>query len=213
MKRTITWIRHGESEWNAAGKWQGHTDIALSSAGRRQAEALRKRLATYSYDLVYSSDLGRALETATISAREAPVVSPLLREIHFGIYEGKSQKELSREEHSEVMRWWSSPYDFKLPGGESMECVNTRIGRWLESLPEECSVLAFTHGGVVRNAIWQIVGKPSQAAWSLAIDNTSLTVIEYTTSKTLIKRVNDAAHLEGAHELPSKRPTEIGRSE
>lgn len=197
MRRVITWIRHGESEWNASGRWQGHTDIPLSEVGREQARALARRLVERAYDSVYSSDLRRALETATIATDSAvPTVTPLLREINFGIFEGKSNPVLTDEERDEVTRWWASPYDFKLRGGESMECVDLRIRQWMSSLPEECSVLVFTHGGVVRNALWQVVGKPSKANWSVSIQNTSLTVIEYGSTKTLIHRVNDTAHLQ-----------------
>lgn len=197
MRRTITWIRHGESEWNAGKRWQGHTDIPLSEVGRRQARALARRLSRSEYDSVYCSDLSRALDTATIATgNRAPIVTPLLREIHFGIFEGKSPPILTDEERDEVDRWWASPYDFKLRGGESMECVDLRIREWMSCLPTECSVLVFTHGGVIRNALWQVVGKPSKANWSVAIDNTSLTEIEYTSDRTLIHRVNDTAHLQ-----------------
>lgn len=196
MKRKITWIRHGESEWNASGRWQGHTDIPLSDSGRRQAGKLSQVLDCDSFDALYSSDLSRALETARLACPGREItVEPLLREINFGIYEGKSHTGLSEEERRGVDEWWASPYATKLPGGESMECLNRRISSWMDTLPEVCSVAVFTHGGVVRNAIWQVVGPPHLGAWSVTVQNTSQTVIEYTARRTLLHSVNDVGHL------------------
>jgi broad specificity phosphatase PhoE len=197
MKRTITWIRHGQSEWNALGKWQGHTDTLLSDLGKTQAGALAARLKNRPFDIVFSSDLLRASETGRLALPDADLqLDPRLREIHFGIYEGKTSDGLSEQERRSVYGWWADPYSRKLEGGESMECLNDRVQSWMNELPTECNVAVFTHGGVIRNAVWQIAGKPHDGEWSVVVDNTSLTIVEYSDRRNLLCTVNDSAHLE-----------------
>lgn len=77
-----------------------------------------------------------------------------------------------------------------------MECVQARVNDFLTELPSTCEIAIFTHGGVIRNAIWQVVGKPVGGTWSVQVENTSLTVIEYTPRKSVIQRINDHAHLD-----------------
>ncbi|MCA9779914.1 MAG: histidine phosphatase family protein [Candidatus Eremiobacteraeota bacterium] len=197
MKRKITWIRHGQSTWNAQGIWQGHTDVPLSELGRDQAAALGRRLGSQRFDAVYSSDLARSRQTCELALPDAEMVlDERLREINFGVYEGKSRETLTTEEAAAVKTWWVEPYVEKLQGGESMTCLNIRVSEFLAELPSECEVAIFTHGGVIRNALWQVVGVPVQGAWSVQIENTSVTVLEYTSERTLVHRVNDSAHLE-----------------
>ena len=123
------------------------------------------------------------------------VIDKRLREINFGIYEGKSKSTLTTDEAEAVQRWWVEPYKEKLQGGESMTCLNQRVSDFLSELPQECDIAIFTHGGVIRNAIWQVVGIPVQGAWSVQIENASVTMLEYTSRRILVHGVNDSAHL------------------
>jgi broad specificity phosphatase PhoE len=201
MDVTITWIRHGQSEWNAQNLWQGHSESPLSQLGRRQALALRRRLAHggYSFDKVFSSDLGRAYETATLALPEREIaVDPRLREIHFGVFEGRNLDQLQEAERTELSVWWKAPYERALAGGgESMADLRTRVEAWRAELNGATNIAVFTHGGVIRDALWRETSPPSEGAWSFSLDNTSLTVIQYTRRRNLILRVNDCAHLEG----------------
>jgi broad specificity phosphatase PhoE len=84
-------VRHGETEWNATRKVQGHSDVSLSEKGREQARLLSKRLASEKFDCFYSSDLDRAVETARILAAPHNLdvnVTSDLRELNFGTWEG-----------------------------------------------------------------------------------------------------------------------------
>ena len=198
MKRMIVWIRHGQSDWNAEGRWQGHTDTRLSELGKRQAQALAQRLSEWSFDEVFSSDLKRARLTAELALPHTEhTVDSRLREINFGFYEGKVRADLDEEKRRFLDGWWVDPYDVTIPDGESLQCVHTRVQEWYEELPRECTVAVFTHGGVIRNALWQVVGPPKKGSWSASVDNTSLSIFEYTDSRVLIRRFNDASHLKG----------------
>jgi probable phosphoglycerate mutase len=84
-------IRHGETEWNSQGRFQGHLNSVLNQEGRAQADALGERLARERFDLLLSSDLGRALQTASAIAMRTGheiVVEPLLRDRRVGIFQG-----------------------------------------------------------------------------------------------------------------------------
>ena len=98
----MTWLllaRHGETEWNREGRWQGHADVALNDRGREQAKALAAQLAGEPIDVIYASDLARAHETALIIAeqRRMPVVTDAgLREIDVGRWSGLTPDEIAR---------------------------------------------------------------------------------------------------------------------
>jgi len=96
---TLLLARHGETDWNREGRWQGWADPPLNEAGRAQAQALAEQLRTTPFDAVYSSDLRRAHETAVIVAapHAVPVVSdPGLREIDVGSWSGLTREEIAR---------------------------------------------------------------------------------------------------------------------
>src|SRR3989338_8136528 len=107
MTRLIL-IRHGETSWTREKRFQGHSNTALSSIGRRQAKALAKEVKKYSPDVLYASDLKRASQTAAVigrSARLRPRKDRRLREMNFGLWEGKTGKQLA-EEGSKIYRDW-----------------------------------------------------------------------------------------------------------
>jgi broad specificity phosphatase PhoE len=134
-------VRHGETDWNADGRLQGQTDRPLSDFGRQQARRLADELATEEFEAIYSSDLGRARETAEIvGARlELPVaLDPDLREKDWGTWEGLTAVERDHVEFA----------------GETTEAHQERILRALQRIaerhPGDGSVLVVTHGGSMR---------------------------------------------------------------
>jgi broad specificity phosphatase PhoE len=199
----ITFVRHGITDWNLEGRWQGWTDTPLSKAGIRQAEELRSRLEGRAWDAVYSSDLTRARETARIAGFQ-PVLDARLREIHFGAFEGG----LSREnaQHPEFAAWLEQPGTLQTPGGESYGDLYKRALNWLEALPTSGEVLAFSHGGTIQTLVTGLLGVPAMVApriWRFSITHASMTVLERWWTPTgyvwTLERLNDTAHLEGIH--------------
>ncbi|MBC7325685.1 MAG: histidine phosphatase family protein, partial [Moorella sp. (in: Bacteria)] len=105
-------VRHGETEWNNNGRYQGHTDVALSVSGRRQAELLRERFRSIPLDSVYSSDLSRARETAAVIAAPHGLTiktEEAFREIDFGFWEGLTYQEITARYPHEWERWRQDP--------------------------------------------------------------------------------------------------------
>ncbi len=138
-------VRHGETDWNRDGRFQGHADPPLNEAGREQAHELARRLEDVHFDVVYTSDLRRAVETAEIIAagRDMPLTAdPGLREIDVGSWSG-----LTREEIEERFPG-SSEHD-----GESREVHLERVLRTVERIADAHAgerVLIVSHGGSLR---------------------------------------------------------------
>jgi broad specificity phosphatase PhoE len=138
---TFLLVRHGETDWNADGRLQGHTDRPLSDYGRRQAQRLAEELEGEQLEAIYSSDLSRARETAEIVGERLalPVeLDPDLREKDWGNWEGLNAVERDRVEFV----------------GESTEAHQERmlgaLRRIAERHPGDRRVLVFTHGGSIR---------------------------------------------------------------
>jgi 2,3-bisphosphoglycerate-dependent phosphoglycerate mutase len=137
---TLLLVRHGETDWNAAGRLQGHTDRPLSDFGRRQAKQLAEELVNEPLDAIYASDLARARETAEIAGERLGlpvVVDPDLREKDWGNWEGLTSVERDRVEFV----------------GESTEAHQERILGALRRIAElhpGGRVLIVTHGGSMR---------------------------------------------------------------
>ena len=138
---TLLLVRHGETDWNAEGRLQGHTDRPLSDYGRRQARRLAEELEGEELEAIYSSDLARAHETAEIVGERLglPIsLEPALREKDWGSWEGLDAVERDRVEFV----------------GESTEAHQERMLRALRRIaelhPGNGRVLVVTHGGSMR---------------------------------------------------------------
>jgi len=142
-------VRHGQSEWNAVGKMQGHADSPLTAQGRRQARNAASRLGMF--DLIVSSDLQRAAETATIIADELGMrrlpAHPGLREINVGPWQGLTRKEIDKRYPRFVEN------DMRPPGYEADHDVFTRVNQSLIDIATEhvgAMGLVVTHSGIIR---------------------------------------------------------------
>jgi broad specificity phosphatase PhoE len=160
--RRILLTRHGETEWNALGKLQGHTDIVLNEAGRAQARALATRVRPLGLGAVVTSDLARARETGEIVAAtlglEAPVIEHALRERKFGVFEGLTRDECESQ-HPDAWRAWLAQTGSP-PGGEERELAVERMAVALARIAsgEGPPVLVVSHGGVMRLWLMHLLG-------------------------------------------------------
>jgi len=154
MLRLVYVARHGETDWNAANRWQGRTDIPLNDRGRAQARALAERLRLVPFGGVVSSDLSRAYETARIVAGELKVAlayaDPELRERSFGVFEGLTRAECEAQ-HAEAWRAWQE-HRTAPRGGEGSEALRARMvaamGRVCRDVArDDAPALVVTHGG------------------------------------------------------------------
>lgn len=148
-------IRHGETQWNAQARIQGHRDIALSARGQRQAQVLARFLAGAAIDAVFASDLSRASQTAQPLARTLGLPLQLdarLRERGFGLFEGSTYAEAEANWPNEYAIWRRRDPAHALPGGESYLAARVRVLHCLEQIARGHAgqtVAVVTHGGVL----------------------------------------------------------------
>lgn len=175
--RTILLARHGETEWNRIGRWQGTTDIPLSDVGRQQAEALAERLRDRGITRVHASHLSRALETAAIVAARLglppPSADPRLRERGYGAFEGLTREECA-ERFPGVWERYLADRRAVPPEAEAQADVVARVSAAMHELaaaPDEHgpsrdtgaggdrgTLLVVSHGGTIRTFIHTVVG-------------------------------------------------------
>ena len=151
----IILIRHGETDWNRAMRFQGQTDIPLNATGLLQAQRLTGRVAAESVDAVVSSDLQRAMQTAAPAAAQlglSPAREIGFREQCFGVAEGLTSTEIRQQRPEDWARWTSFQADESFEGGESTRQFHARSLAALRSvaaLHAGKTVLVVTHGGVL----------------------------------------------------------------
>ena len=167
-------VRHGETQWNAERRVQGHTDVPLHDGGREQAALTGQRLADTRFGAVYSSDLVRARETAEIIvavSNTGPyeiVIDQRLREVSFGKLEGLTWTEM--DEGVQAVRFVQD-LDFAPEGGESYRQMLDRLGGFAEMLKERHphdDVLVVGHGAAFRALAVRLLGLPDDTFWSLS---------------------------------------------
>ena len=134
---TVILCRHGETDWNRLGRYQGRTDIPLNDRGREQARALADALRAEPIAAVYSSTLARAYDTADEIARVHGVEvvrDARLDEINQGLWEGLRREEIVVDHREIHERWLESPLDLRLPEGETLEEVRDRVRAALDDI-------------------------------------------------------------------------------
>ncbi len=195
-KTTLLLVRHGETEWNAAGRVQGHTNSDLTARGQAQAAAVARLLSAppigveWAFDrptALYASDLGRAVQTA-LPIGEAlglsPTLDPALREMHFGELEGLSWEELEARHPEAAQRLWGDEADAKAraPGGESRFDMHERSYRALEAIARAhpaATTAAVAHGGVIGFFLRAVLGVPFHLWPGYTLPNGSVAAFDF----------------------------------
>ncbi len=201
MLKTLTLVRHGESLWNASGLIQGHRDPDLSPLGQMQARALEGQFAPHTYAAVFTSDLSRAIQTAELStglSRGRFHSTPSLREIDFGDWEGLSPAEVNQRFPQQWEAFRRDAVTGRPPSGESIQQLADRVEQVIKTWHREYagqSVLAFTHGGVVRVALILIFGLPVINWRAIRVGNTGVTKIKFKKSGPFLEYFDVTSHL------------------
>ncbi|MGK5083192.1 histidine phosphatase family protein [Bdellovibrionota bacterium FG-1] len=160
-------FRHGETDWNAQGRFQGHIDIPLNSRGREQARALVEKLQSKGIEAILSSDLSRAVETAQIVAAELKVpvfIDSALREAYLGAAQGMTYQEILEQFGEDITGRWRSSQptdaDVSYPGGETATQVIERVfgalERFMETQTNLVRIGVSCHGGVIRRVMQRL---------------------------------------------------------
>ena len=197
--------RHGETLWNAEGRYQGQIDIPLSPIGEAQAAALGARLKELPIARAIASPLARARRTAELALGSR---AGMLRtdagflEIAHGAWEGKLASEIAVEDGPRLKAWREAPDTVQMPGGESLQQVLDRAWPAFVSacagLGNEEILLLAAHDAVNRVLLARILGLPLARIWSFRQAPATLNLLEGPDPTRLeVVRLNDAAHVTG----------------
>ena len=185
MKKTFYFFRHGQTPWNDQFRLQGSLDISLNEKGRDQAKDLSERLLSRGIEIIYTSDLSRAFETATIVSHKLKVNTvkkSALRECHFGDVEGAHFDEVKQKYGLETWESFrvSNPKHNQahFPNAESPSEVYKRVNHCIDQIINEdySCVGISTHGAVLRNFIHPLI---DSSHWPIPIPNCGVFHLEY----------------------------------
>lgn len=194
-------IRHGETSWNREGRIQGHLDSPLNPQGVAQANMLAARLRRESFDVLISSDLGRARSTAGFIAMQtghAVNVDMRLRERHYGIFQGMTRSEAEAAHPDVYARYRDESVGYAIPGGESTEKCFLRNQTCLVELAGRHAgkcVVVVAHGGVLDGLYRHVMRLPHVGARAFTIVNASLNWFSHEDGEWRLDRWGDVAHL------------------
>ena len=203
MTTTILLIRHGQTDWNKAGRWQGHTDIPLNQTGIAQAEALAQRLTAWPISHLYSSDLKRAAQTASILGEKLslnPVLHEIWRERDVGLFGGLTSAQVA-ETFPDI---WTQRTNGILepPEGERYQAMHQRAGQALQQVLGHHNgetVAVVTHGGLLHALAAHVLGMEPNAYGRISFrGNTGLTIVEANDDYATLVLLNDTSHVAGS---------------
>lgn len=196
---TLIFVRHGESTGNVRRIAQGWLDVPLTDLGRRQAAAAAERLAAEPVAALYSSDLGRATETAVpigVAHGLTAEPRPALREQRFGEAQGLNWTEIVERWGADVRVGAGS-----IPGEETGDAFSERVAvefEWLAARHRDGVAVCVAHGGTVRAVVAHVLGLPRGTVPPVHVANGSLTVVSTARGGPVLLALNDSCHLRGA---------------
>jgi probable phosphoglycerate mutase len=198
----IILVRHGETDWNASGRIQGHNDTPLNAVGREQARRAAQRLVGEPVRGLYSSDLVRSSETAAIIGQAlglTVVTSPRLRERRYGAWEGLTSAEIQACYPELFAEWRTRSPDFAPPEGETRAQLLTRTLVELQTIARRRAgevVVVVTHGGLCYVLFEHILGSVNGDRREFTFGNASIHTLEVTGGRWSVTSMNDIAHLQ-----------------
>ncbi len=194
-------VRHGETAWNAEGRWQGTLDIPLGEVGHQQAQALAKHLKDRPIAAIYSSDLSRARDTAEPLSRAKGLeiqTDARLRELDFGVFQGLTHDEIRAKYPEEERELFVDYLDFVLPEGESRRAVQARVYEmWQEVVRRHpnSEVVVMSHGGPVRLLLLKLFDDQVERMLKVPLPNVSVTTITAEGDKLELEGLGETTHL------------------
>ncbi len=199
----ILLARHGETRWNAEGRYQGQMDIPLSEVGEAQARQLGERLRGVPITRAVASPLARATRTAQLALEDHRAaqlsLDPDLQEIAHGEWEGLLASEIRQKDPVRLAAWRDAPESVQMPGGESLQQVLDRawpaLVRATLGLGDDDTLLVVAHDAVNRVLLCRIMGLPLSRLWTFRQAPTTINLLEGADVAHLeVVRLNDCNH-------------------
>ena len=192
--------RHGETTWNAVGRYQGRLETPLSPLGQAQAQALAGALADKDITRIISSPLSRCMQTAVPLSVESGLAieqEPLLLEIAHGTWEGRYRDEIAANDPETYRTWREHPEHVRFEGGESLQDVLRRWAAFVERFEARENTLLLTHDIVVRIALLERAGRPLEELRSVHALNAAYARFEVEDGVWTLREECAAQHLAG----------------
>jgi probable phosphoglycerate mutase len=205
MSTRLLLVRHGQTAWNADGRFMGQLDFPSDEMGRAQVLAVAKRLVTEQPAAIYSSDLVRARETAlaiqsAIGSHPPITFDARLREMHFGDWQGQTYGEMMERDAAGLAKWQADPLHVAPPNGETLLTLAGRVEAAYKEIcaahPEQ-TIIVTGHGGSLQILIVAALGLPPGISRNLQLSNASLSELRGGDVGAMLFLLNDTSHLSG----------------
>lgn len=181
MPTRLILIRHGLTQWNLQKRYLSFSDIGLNKKGQSQAKIMQERLKNKIIHRLYSSDAKRARETAQIIFRNLQIeIVADLKELHFGVFEGLTYRQILKRHPLIYKKWLSDPYSVNIPGGENLSAFKKRVVgvfRKIILLNQNKTVAVVCHAGVISIFLNHLL--KNKDFWRYTPDFCGLNIIEF----------------------------------
>ncbi len=202
MKLFLT--RHGQTDWNTAGRYQGQSNTPLNETGLHQAEQIAKRLSKETIHAIYSSDLSRALDTANKIQALQPTAKTVItdtrwRELSFGDWEGLTYQEMSAQSPELFKAWMKDPLTVSTPNGETLAQLAERVKAAFDEIKREHkdqTVLVVAHSGSLQSLLAVTLGVDLNRYWQFRISQASLSELNVYEDSVVLNLLNDISHFQ-----------------
>lgn len=202
----IYFVRHGETEWNHSGRYQGFTDIPLNAVGLEQARLCAEALKNVELDRIIVSDLSRAVVTAETIAEGRNIQvqqDKRLREINFGDWESLTYNQIDQRWPGIIEEMYRHPADVQISGGESFHEVQVRAWAALEetlsAAQEDEKIMVVCHGGTIRTLLCRLLDMSLNHCWNFSLGNTAISCVKFfgnePDSHNILALLNDLRHI------------------
>jgi broad specificity phosphatase PhoE len=202
MTTQILLVRHGETAWNASEVFRGQIDVPLNENGIKQAQLLGKYLSKKKIDVIYSSPLQRAMETAEAIAdgRSLEInVAPALIDMNFGEWQGLTVTEVKRRFSEVYKSWLETPAETIIPTGESLEDVRNRAYAFLRDAIVKhagMNIVLVSHRVILKVLICALLGIGNAGFYNIRLDTAGITCFEVGNGQVVLVSHNDTSFLE-----------------
>ena len=195
-------VRHGETEWNKLGRFQGHQDISLNARGFSQAKETAQAAAEWGHCAIYASPLVRTMQVAEELARVTPMPvskEPGLKELSLGDLEGVTGQEMREVWPLVFAQWRSNPESMSMPNGESLVQLRERTWQVILEIEHrhssEETVVIISHNFAIRSIVGELLGQPLEFFHRMSLNLASVCTFDSDDRGRRLTGYNSTAHL------------------
>ena len=195
-------VRHGETDWNKLGRFQGHTDISLNDRGLSQARETAVASEDWGYTAIYSSPLVRTVQVAEEIAKVTPMLvsqEPGLKELSLGDLEGVTGEEMRNDWPALFAAWRTDPEKMSMPNGESLSELRDRTWQVILDIEQkhssDDSIVVISHNFAIRSIVNELLGMPLAYFHRMSLNLASVCTFDSDERGRRLTGYNSTSHL------------------